>query len=1197
MTGSLTSTTKGAPSVVKISDFVGSRGHFARSVNLQHDIAHPEQLTTYYFGRKSIQFLEGFLDSLAAEIADRASFVVGPYGSGKSTFGLFLSCLLGGRQHDSWLRPALERLKSLAPVLHRRLEREVLDARKAFVPVVVQGHRGDLAAALLTGLLNAARGHTGVSGWLDRAAMSRITHALSVRPGKRVDSSAVAELYKEALAQAARKRKAGLFLVVDEFGKFLEGAAYQSGGVDLMPLQDLAEMATRATSPQLHLLVFLHQSLEHYATGIPQHQRQEWAKIQGRFREVDFAEDADEVYDLVAAALSERRRTDSGFHRAVSKWARDMAGAAVGFPAFQIGAREQFWADLFEKTYPLHPLTLFALPRLSARVAQNERTVFTFLASDEPLGLRGFLSATAWSPAEPPVVCLDYLYDYFLQAFRGDLSVGNVSRRWVEVASALERLGDRPEVEQRVLKAVGVLNLMSVPRLAPSTKEMLAFALNVSKSDTSRFEEALQYLVERKLLVFRRYTNEYRVWQGSDFEFDEAVDAIRSDLRKNFDLAAYLQAELPPSPIVARRHSHKFGLLRFFSGGYATVERLRELDRASWNCPEWDVAPPDGRILYVLPGSAAEIEEASRLVKKLRRRNVVVVVPRSPVPYLQAAMELVALHRLETSATELRDDPVAQRELHERVTSCQDALTSLVAQVVQPVRGAARWFVARGKEAQVRSNQDAQRLISRLCDRTYPDSPVIRNEMINRSVLSSNIATARNRLVAAILEDNGKPNLGLSGNPPELTVFRAVFTNHGIYREQVGKLWQICEPRTPDRGYRAVWKAIEQDIFQSKTGPVAVSSILERLSKPPYGVRMGIAQLLVFGVCLHHRDSIALYEDGTFIPDWSIDRIEILFKRPDHFTLRYLDLEGSRRWIVDAIRKRVPVVTKYAEGCSKGDGDRFGDTLKALYRWIRALPAYARATFTVSETAQRVRAAIMNAKIPEKLLFEDLPAIFGIRPDSLGSSDDTRRGEGVESAYQLVAQLSAALAEIDRSYDNLLERIQRSIVDRIGLSKELARARSELQALKEEICPILSDPRAKVFLTRASDERQGAKEWTESVAAGVEGKPPAFWIDAQEEDFTNGLARIAQQLRDARSLCAALARTSAKTGWERFERVLIDAVVGTSYEEVLPKGELSKTGKQALAKLRRALAEQEDLRPHERRVVVVQLLKELAEKA
>jgi len=1176
-----------------LSHFIGSKRQFARSVNLQQDIQHPEPLTTYYFGRKSIQLLEMLVAAFKPEIVDRAWFVAGPYGSGKSTFALFLACLLSGRQHESWLRPALERLRNLAPTLYKRLDREILDLKRCYVPVVVQGHRGDLPRALLSGLLGAARGQSGGGSWASRGLVAKLSRALAGPPGRRVEGRAVHEAFEHALTDAKKRRKAGLILLVDEFGKFLEAAPYQAGGVDLMPLQDLAELGTRSASPQLHLLLFLHQSFEHYAGSIPHHQRQEWAKIQGRFREVDFTEDADEVYDLVAAALAERRRPDESFLRRVGAWAKEVSRKALEFPAFQIGAREDYWIDLFDKTYPLHPMALFALPRLSARVAQNERTVFTFLASEEPLGLRGFLSATTWRPDRPPTVTLDYLYDYFLQAFRGDVSLGSVGRRWIEVASALDRLGDRPELEQRIIKVTGILNLLSLSRLAPATKDMLRFALNVPTEEEDKFEEALRYLVERKILVFRRHTNEFRVWQGSDFEFDQAVEALRSELRKGFDIGTYLQTELPPPTLVARRHSHRVGALRFFAGEYATLPRLRELDLSGWKGAELDRTPPDGRVVYVLPETSTEAEEACAIAKRLLRPSVILVVPKIPVPYLQTALELVALHRLEASATELRDDPVAQRELNERIATCEESLRRLVAQVTEPVRASARWFTARGRKHDIDTSEQAQRLISKICDKTFHLSPTVRNEMVNRTELSSNISMARNRLVAKMMEDTGKPNLGINGNPPELAILRALLVNHGVYRERAEGVWKLGAPSTRDEGYRACWKAIEIHVFGSKVCPRPVVEIFDALAQAPYGARRGITQILFFAVLLHHRDCLALYEEGIFVRDWTPDRIEMLFKRPDRFSVRYLDIAGSRRWLVDAIRRRVSVIAKHVQGAGKEDGDRFGETLKSLYRWLHSLPNYARSTFKLSDLAQKLRQALLTAKAPEKLFFEDLPAIFGIRPDSLPAGDTRGTREDEENGTRLVTQLESALSEIDGAYERLLERIQQAIISRLELPKDVARARIELADLKSELCPILSDAKAKVFLTRASDKEQALREWTESIAAGLEGKPPAFWIDAQEEDFSNAVARIAQQVRDARSLGTALARTGPQSNWERYQRVLVDSAGQTVLEEVLPRGELSKEGQRVLERLARLLSDEAALEPQECRQVALELFRKL----
>ncbi|HLY76006.1 MAG TPA: hypothetical protein VKU80_17950, partial [Planctomycetota bacterium] len=988
-----------------------------------------------------------------------------------------------------------------------------------------------------------------------------------------------------------------LVLLVDEFGKFLESAPYQAGGVDLMPLQDLAELGTRSTSPQLHLLLFLHQSFEHYAGNIPHHQRQEWAKIQGRFREVDFTEDADEVYDLVAAALADRRREDDAFLKRIEAWSRDAAKKASDYPAFQIGAREDYWVDLFNKTYPLHPMALFALPRLSARVAQNERTVFTFLASEEPLGLRGFLSATPWTPERPRTVTLDYLYDYFLHAFRGDVSLGSVGRRWIEVASALERLGDRPELEQRVIKVTGILNLLSLTRLAPATKDILRFALDISKEDESQFEDALRSLQERKILVFRRHTNEYRVWQGSDFEFDQEVEALRSQLRKSFDIGGYLQTELPPPTLVARRHSYQVGAVRFFTGEYATLVRLRELDLSEWKDVEFDRTPPDGRILYALAETHAEAEEACAIAKRLKRRNVLIVVPKAPVPYLQTALELLALHRLGNSASELRDDPVAQRELNERIATCEEGLRRLIAHITEPIRGGARWFGKGGEEHPLTSSHDVQILLSKLCDKTYPLSPTVRNEMVNRRELSSNISMARNRLVEKMMEASGKENLGITGNPPELAIFRALLVNHGVYREYGAGVWRFGVPTTKDDGLRACWKAIEEEIFGSKLEPRRVIDILDTLARPPYGARMGVTQLLFFVVLLHHRDSLALYEEGAFVRDWTLDRIEMLFKRPDRFSVRYLDIAGSRQWLVNAIRRRISVVSKNVQGCEKPGQDRFGETLKSLYRWLHSLPQYARSTMKLTELGQKLRQMLLTAKAPEKLFFEDLPALFSIRPDTLPAADGRGVRGGEENGLRLVTQLETALTEIDGAYARLLERIQNQVVSKLELSKDLAKAREQLVGLKNELCPILSDSKAKVFLTRASDLQQPAKEWTESLAAGLEGKPPSFWIDAQEEDFVNALARIAQHVKDAQSLGTALAKAGDGNAWSKYQRVLIDSAGETVLEEVLPRGELSKEGQRMVERLKQLLAEDPELEMLDRRRVALELFRSMTKHA
>lgn len=62
-------------------------------------------------------------------------------------------------------------------------------------------------------------------------------------------------------------------------------------------------------------------------------------------------------------------------------------------------------------SYPLHPVSTFILPRLSERIAQNERTLFTFLSSNGISTLPSFLNK--YNDEKFDVITPDVIFDYF----------------------------------------------------------------------------------------------------------------------------------------------------------------------------------------------------------------------------------------------------------------------------------------------------------------------------------------------------------------------------------------------------------------------------------------------------------------------------------------------------------------------------------------------------------------------------------------------------------------------------------------------------------------------------------------------------------------------------------------------------------------------------------------------------------------
>lgn len=71
---------------------------------------------------------------------------------------------------------------------------------------------------------------------------------------------------------------------------------------------------------------------------------------------------------------------------------------------------------MIKACYPLHPVSTFILPRLSECVAQNERTLFTFLSANGAATLPSFLEK--FHDDCFGVITPDMIYDYFEPLFK-----------------------------------------------------------------------------------------------------------------------------------------------------------------------------------------------------------------------------------------------------------------------------------------------------------------------------------------------------------------------------------------------------------------------------------------------------------------------------------------------------------------------------------------------------------------------------------------------------------------------------------------------------------------------------------------------------------------------------------------------------------------------------------------------------------
>ena len=108
--------------------------------------------------------------------------------------------------------------------------------------------------------------------------------------------------------------------------------------------------------------------------------------------------------------------------------------------------------------YPLHSVTTFILPRLSERVAQNERTLFTFLSAKGVSTLPTFLEE--YSDEDFRVITPDVVFDYFEPLFRKESYTNELHKNYLLTKAILEKL-DENSLEAKIIKALSLIYILS----------------------------------------------------------------------------------------------------------------------------------------------------------------------------------------------------------------------------------------------------------------------------------------------------------------------------------------------------------------------------------------------------------------------------------------------------------------------------------------------------------------------------------------------------------------------------------------------------------------------------------------------------------------------------------------------------------------------------------------------------------------
>lgn len=1070
---------------------------YTRAVNLERDLEVSGSLDGYVLTERAIELVERMLGAQARAHPVRAWTVTGVYGTGKSACAHFVASLFGPR-HNPGRRRALEILKAqpLATQLSVKFGKSLPE--RGFVRAVATATREPITHALIRALARGAEtfweGRTGRKPLV----LNRLRDLRDVvSTGGSVPPDEIPRLVRQ-LVDAAQT---GLLIIIDELGKALEHVAHDPAAHDLYLLQQLAELRAGPHDPPVLLLGLLHQAFTEYGHGLSQVERAEWDKIQGRFEDMVFVQSPEQTLRLVSEAIkpSPPQSLTLAVRTSGEAWHAHLS-SAVRHPYIT----EVLSSERIAAVYPLHPIAALVLPTLCAKYAQNDRSLFTFLTSSEPHSLSRFLEETAVDLRSLPLLKLPEVYDYFIDGAGIALSARPQFRRWSEVHSVIrDAVGLAPD-ELAALKVIGTLNLVTSSGPMRASRAMVLSALMDKPRDRrawERWSAVVDRLTGMRLVTHRQQVDEFRIWEGSDYDLDAALRIRLENERRS--LAELLNETAALTPVVAERHSYRTGTLRFFERHY--IDNSEALTRIRAHASD-----SDGVIAYwVGDNEPTQVPPAAADGKPL------VVVARAPVGALrQAASIYASLSALDHDDASLQTDGVARREVRERLAIAREALDECVRNAFIPaVSGEEKQqvWVAGAPRRLARLNT----VLSEVCENVYHASPVLWNELLNRRDLTSQGAKARRELIEALITRHEHPRLGLTGNGPEVSMYNSILLKTGIHRAGDTGTWIIGPPTT--ESVRAVWEAIQEFCMGAASDARSIDQLYGVLAAPPYGVKQGIVPVLLTAVLLHHSDDVTLYQEGTFVPILGPEHLELLARDPNRFAVKHFSLAGIR---LEVFRELELIIAGSRSALPAGvRNPTLLNVVRPLVRFAKSLPAVTRQTHQLSQPAIAVREALLSATEPDRLIFDSLPTACGLEPFLPDVSvPDPQRVAAFRKALQ------HCLGELRVNYERLIDSCAMRVHGAFGVPADVMNFREHLRVRAQYLVSQVVERRLRSLMNAAVDQTPDYRQWLTALLMIIADKPVDAWSDDDLVKFEVNLGDLSRRFANLEALQKEVAR-------------------------------------------------------------------------
>lgn len=1004
---------------------------FQTSVNIAYDLNNTDKISGFIPTISSLEIIEDVLLSTATNSTERARIFIGAYGRGKSHIILVLLSLLY-KKDKSLFAALLEKMKICNPKLYDYTN-EFIDSDRKFLPIVVGGSSASLTQSFLFALQKALDDENlsdimpethfmasvnAIESWkndypetynklleslnepIEQFILSlkeynveayerfielypSLTSGSSFNPFLGFD---VVELYEKVVDKLCEIGYDGVYIVYDEFSKYLESSIGNATISDIKLLQDFAEKCVRSGKKQMHLMLICHKDISNYIdNNLPKEKVDGWRGVSGRFKHTTLHNNFAQMYEIISAVI----KKEPGF------WKKFVSIHKLQFEDL----KERYIANglidgkdidgvnsAIYGCYPLHPVSTFILPRLSEKVAQNERTLFTFLSSQEKHTLSSFLES---ADEEFPLLTPDYLYDYFEPLFRKEVYTSEIHKIYKLTSNILQKL-DANSIHARIIKTISLIYIVEQYEKLPPVYDIIVDAFCESVKDTKEISNALEELINKDCIVYLKRSNNYlklKESSGVDVpgEIEKRIESNKATLR----VKDVLNNSSFDSYMYPTRYNDEHEITRYFDFLFIDSKEF-------WSTEDWSVkisnTLADGVIYAVIPENKEDITKIEdKIISDIYEERVVFCLPKKFTDIEKVAFEYSAVCELKDLVV---DDELLKDEYEIYIDDLEEVIGSFIFSYARPETDGADYYHV-GKKVSIYRKAQMSALLSEICKKVYPHAPIINNESINKNILPTVAINSRAKLLKGLLSTELEPNLGLSGTGQDVSIMRSTLVQTGVIKNITEAPEIIIAPEDDNMKY--MLHTIQSFFVDAGVnGEQNFDVLYERLTHPKYGIGLKIGVIPIYiAVVIHLNHSNLVIKKGNMEQKITADLLNGINENPGNYSVVLENWNEEKTLYLSQLEQ---LFEKHIHEQEKVYNS-FAYIVSAMNRWYMSLPKYAKEMTkiykgnenfkTISASHRKFVSSLKQLDInPREYLFEKVFVLFGFKEFSADVVDN-----------------------------------------------------------------------------------------------------------------------------------------------------------------------------------------------------------------